>query len=150
MKKVIYVDFDGVLVDTPRLINAEIKIKGNTDKTCQNFSWKYFLKNCHEIENNFTYIKELSKKFEIIILTHVYSTNEQIEKQKFISEKLNDIKVIPVPYYIDKNVIVNPRGNILIDDYHINIDKWNKSGGIGIYFNNEKRIDILINDYLKK
>lgn len=149
MKKIVYVDFDGVLVDTPRLINAEIKIKGNNDEVYKNFPWKYFLQNCHEIENNFTYIKELSKENEVIILTHVYSINEQKEKQKFIFEKLNNIKVISVPYYIDKNVIVCPKGNILIDDYNTNINKWNNSGGIGILFDGEKGIDILLKDYLK-
>lgn len=29
MNKIIYIDLDGVLVDTPKFITKEIKIKGN-------------------------------------------------------------------------------------------------------------------------
>ena len=29
MNKVIYIDFDGILVDTPKFINEELKINGN-------------------------------------------------------------------------------------------------------------------------
>ena len=56
MDKIIYIDFDGVLVDTPRLINEEIRVSGNSDDVCKNFPWKYFLQNCNEIEDNFSYI----------------------------------------------------------------------------------------------
>ena len=47
MNKVIYIDFDGVLVDTPKFISKELKIKGNSEETCKNFPWDYFLKNCN-------------------------------------------------------------------------------------------------------
>ena len=70
-------------------------------------------------------------------------------KQKFISEKLNNIKVIIVPFCIDKNIVVKAKGNVLIDDYSKNIDKWINFGGIGIRFKKEKRIDKLLTDYIK-
>ena len=146
--RIIYIDFDGVLVDTPRLIKEQIKIKGNSCETCQNFPWKIFLEKCNEIENNFSYIKKLSEKFKVIIITHVYSDNEQQEKQRYIRENLKGIECITVPYYIEKSEIVNPKENILIDDYSINIDKWIKSGGIGIHFKEEKRIDKLLKEYI--
>ncbi len=149
MNKVIYIDFDGVLVDTPKFINEELKINGNSEETCKNFHWDYFLKNCNEIENNLTVLKKISQKNKVVILTHVYSDNEKLAKEKFIFEKLNNIKIIAVPYYIDKNIIVNPKDNILIDDYSNNIDKWINSGGIGIQFKNEKRIDKLLIDYIR-
>lgn len=57
--------------------------------------------------------------------------------------------MISVPYYIDKNVIVNPKENILFDDYDKNIDKWNKSVGVGIHLDKEKRIDRLLINHLK-
>ena len=149
MNKVIYIDFDGVLVDTPKFINEELKINGNSKETCKNFPWNYFLKNCNEIENNLTVLKKISQKNKVVILTHVYSDKEKLAKEKFISEKLSNIKIIAVPYYIDKNIIVNPKENILIDDYGNNIDKWINSGGIGIQFKNEKRIDKLLIDYIR-
>lgn len=149
MNKVIYIDFDGVLVDTPKFINEELKINGNSEEICKNLPWDYFLKNCNEIENNLTILKEISKNNKVAILTHVYSNKEKLAKEKFISERLNNIKIIVVPYYIDKNLIVNPKDNILIDDYSENIDKWINSGGIGIQFKNEKRIDKLLIGYIK-
>lgn len=148
MDKVIYIDFDGVLVDTPRLINEEIRVNGNSDDVCKNFPWEYFLQNCNEIENNFSYIMKIAKKYKVKILTHVYSDKEQFEKEKYILNKLHGIEVITVPYFIEKNNIVNPKGNILIDDYENNINKWINSGGIGIYMSDEKRLDKLLNEYL--
>ena len=148
MEKVIYIDFDGVLVDTPKFINKEIEMKGYSEEVCKNFSWDYFLKNCSEIEDNFNTLKIISQKNKVVILTHVYSTHEELAKKKFIFERISDIKIITVPYYIDKNIIVNPKDNILIDDYGKNIDKWINSGGIGIQFKNERRIDRLLIDYI--
>ena len=107
MKRVIYIDFDGVLVDTPKFINKEIKIRGNSEETFRNLSWNYLLQNCNEIENNLTTLKKISKNNKVIILTHVYSINEKLAKKRFISEKLNNIKIITIPYYIDKSAIAD-------------------------------------------
>lgn len=147
MCSIIYVDFDGVLVDTPKFINREITKYGNSDDVFKHFQWKYFLQNCNEICNNLFYIKEIAKKYKVVILTHVYSINEKIEKEKYIFSRLQNIEVISVPYFVEKNNMVNPKGNILIDDYKKNINKWIESGGIGIYLNNEKRIDKLLANY---
>lgn len=149
MSKVIYVDFDGVLVDTPKLIKEEIKNKGSGIEVYKKFPWGKFLRDCCEIENNFSSIMEIAQKFKVIILTRVYSNNEQIEKEKFVFNNLNGIEIITVPYYIEKNDMVNSDGNILIDDYKINIEKWIQSGGIGIYVDSEKNLNKLLNEYLK-
>lgn len=148
MNKVIYIDFDGVLVDTPKFISKELKIKGNSEETCKNFPWDYFLKNCNEIENNLTVLKKISQQNKVVILTHVYSDKEKSAKENFVYRKLKNIQIISVPYYIDKNIIVNPKDNILIDDYSNNIEKWINSSGIGIHLKNEKRIDKLLIDYI--
>ena len=60
----------------------------------------------------------------------------------------SNIKIITIPYYIDKNIVVNAKENILIDDYGKNIDKWINSGGIGIQLKKEKRIDRLLVNYI--
>lgn len=65
MNKVIYIDFDGVLVDTPKFISKELKIKGISEETCKNFPWDYFLKNCNEIENNLTVLKKYPNKIKL-------------------------------------------------------------------------------------
>ena len=65
MNKVIYIDFYGVLVDTLKFINEELKIKENSEETCKNFLWGYFLKNCNEIENNLTILKKNPNKIKL-------------------------------------------------------------------------------------
>lgn len=102
MNKVIYIDFDGVLVDTPNMINNALKNSVNSFETCKNLAWNYFLKNCSEIENNFSCIEEISKKYKVVILTHVYSENELLEKEKFISNLFQNVDFVPVPYNIEK------------------------------------------------
>ena len=144
----IYIDFDGVLVDTPRLIVNELKDNGYSVEACQKFPWNSFLQKCNEIENNISYIQEISRKYEVIIITHVYSDNERLEKEKYIFEKLSGIKLVTVPYNIAKSDVVDAKKNILIDDYKNNIDTWVESGGIGICVTDEKRIDILLAQYL--
>lgn len=48
-----------------------------------------------------------------------------------------------VPNEVFKNEMVNPKGNILIDDKLYNLDKWTEFGGIGYFFNRDnKNIDI--------
>lgn len=37
MNKVIYTDFAGILVDTPKFINEELKINGISEEICKNF-----------------------------------------------------------------------------------------------------------------
>lgn len=138
-----------MLVDTPKFINKEIQIKGNFEETCKAFPWDHFLKNCNEIKNNMKILKRISQKNEVVILTHVYSRQEKEAKKKYICKKLKNIKIITVPYYIDKNEIVNSKENILIDDYSKNVDKWINSGGIGIKFDNEMRIEKLLTNYIE-
>ena len=48
-----------------------------------------------------------------------------------------------VPTKISKSDMVNPKGNILIDDKVYNLDEWNSKGGISVFFNkNNNDIDI--------
>ena len=51
-------------------------------------------------------------------------------------KKKNNIKqpMILVPYYCKKSEVVDPRGNILIDDCLRNLDDWIEQGGLGIFF----------------
>lgn len=82
----IYIDFDGVLVDTPKYIKQEIKRNGNLESTFANIKWDELLSKCSEICENLCYLKEIFKNNDIAILTHVYSQNEKMEKAKFIND----------------------------------------------------------------
>lgn len=148
MNKIIYIDFDGVLVDTPKFINMEIQKSDNVEDALRKLPWKKFFDNCSEINHNIKYIRSISKRVKIIILTHVYSKYEAQEKEKYISEKLKNIEIITVPYFIKKCDVVNAYGNILIDDYSVNISAWNDAGGIGICLKSSQSIDNVLKDYL--
>lgn len=146
MEKIIYVDFDGVLVDTPKYIVKNIMKSKKKSKILKKLPWDQLLNKCSEINNNIDSIKKLSKEFSVVILTHVYSEFEADEKRKYISKYISDVDFIIVPYYINKNDAVNPKNNILIDDYEENIINWNNAGGIGILFNNTQEILKLLNN----
>ena len=48
-----------------------------------------------------------------------------------------------VPTAISKSEIVNPKGNILVDDKVYNLDEWHCKGCISLFFNKDnKDIDI--------
>ena len=49
------------------------------------------------------------QKNKIAILTHVYSDKKKLAKEKIVSEKLSNIKIIVVSYHIDKNIIINSK-----------------------------------------
>lgn len=146
MEKIIYVDFDGVLVNTPKYIKKNINNSKNKSNVLKNLPWDKLLNNCSEINNNIDSLKKIAKEFNVAILTHVYSEFEAEEKRKYINKHISDVDVITVPYYINKNDAVNPKNNILIDDYEKNIINWNNSGGIGILFNNTQEILVLLNN----
>lgn len=87
--KQLYIDFDGVILDTMTKSYEELK-KENIDRKDQdkvmeffrNLDWKKLIEETEEINDSINEIKKIcdSKKFNVYILTHVNSTNEMIEK----------------------------------------------------------------------
>ena len=141
--KQLYIDFDGVILDTMTKSYEELK-KENIDRKDQdkvmeffrNLDWKKLIEETEEINDSINEIKKIcdSKKFNVYILTHVNSTNEMIEKIKYLHKKLPLVTVVSVPKEIPKTEVVNPSAAILIDDYSGNIKEWQKKLGIGIKF----------------
>ena len=144
----IYIDFDGVLVDTPKYIKKIIKSQGNCEETFINIKWNILLKKCNELCNNITYLKKIYKENDITILTHIYSQSEKEEKLKYIKEKIGDIEVLAVPYNIKKNEYVKAENNLLIDDYNHNITLWMSAGGLGLLFKNETKLEDILQKYI--
>ena len=141
--KQLYIDFDGVILDTMTKSYEELK-KENIDRKDQdkvmeffrNLDWKKLIEETEEINDSINEIKKIcdSKKFNVYILTHVNSTNEMIEKIKYLHKKLPLVTVVSVPKEIPKTEVVNPSAAILIDDYSGNIKEWQKKLCIGIKF----------------
>lgn len=141
--KQLYIDFDGVILDTMTKSYDELK-KENIDVKDQekvmeffrNTDWKKLIDETDQINDSINEIKKIcaSKKFNVYILTHVNSTNEMIAKIKYLHKNLPQVTVVSVPKEIPKTEVVNPSAAILIDDYSGNIKEWQKKLGIGIKF----------------
>ena len=135
----LYLDCDGVILDTINMSYKMIKNKGLTNEKdiehfYKNLSWEELIIEAGEINNSIDKIKELSKVYDIEILTHVNSDGEIIAKLNYFKEVLPKVKVITVPKEIRKADAVDPKGNILVDDFLGNLDYWHEKGGISIKF----------------
>lgn len=144
----LYIDFDGVILNTipvfDELIkNADVDLKDEVAKRTffSTLDWFNILENTEEINDAFCAINRLvkSKLFDIYVLTHVNSMSEAHEKAKFIRKRCSNVSVITVPKTIDKNIMVNSKDAILIDDYLPNLVLWQSSGGISIKFSDSNK-----------
>lgn len=162
----IYIDFDGVILDTWAVITKEYykKFEGPSIDQCEikktmlDIGWEKIIKNSREINESINKIKLLSETYDICILSKINSVNEKEEKTKFLLN--NTIKdMCFVPYESSKTQYVDVRNNILIDDDIVNLEEWSKQGGRSIFFNedlnsfdsygNKNDNFIIINDLLK-
>lgn len=141
--KQLYIDFDGVILDTMTKSYKELE-KEHIDKHDQEkvmeffrkLDWKKLIEETDVINDSINEIKKIcaSKKFNVYILTHINSTNEMVEKIKFLHKNLPSVTIVSVPKEIPKTEVVNPSAAILIDDYSGNVKEWQKKLGIGIKF----------------
>ena len=143
MKK-LYLDCDGVILDTITKSYSILNERGIfSDEERRNFyrevDWDVLINVSGEIDNAISKIKILKDYFDIKILTHVNSEKEAISKIKYFSSVLPEIEVIIVPKQIEKANMINPTGNILVDDYSPNLAMWEEKGGISVKFSNSGR-----------
>lgn len=142
----LYIDFDGVILDTLPPIYEELKKLGEkpsqqeVDDLFLNYSWKDLIQDKIIINDSINCIKKLvaSNRFYITILTHVYSLEEAMVKIKYIRKYFKDLTIIPCPKKISKTKMVHTEGSILVDDYSGNLKEWESEGGIGIKFSGKE------------
>ncbi len=138
----IYVDFDGVILDTEDIAFKELR--KNIDKTnltenmvinyLKNLDWQMVLTEASEINDAISILKNADIN-RYTILTKIHSLeNEGVEKIKYLRKRGIQQNIILVPYNVKKSEIVNPNGNILIDDCLKNLDEWKYAGGYPIFF----------------
>ena len=138
----LYIDFDGVILDTEPLLFEEWRRNPNRHllpneekiKYVQRADWEYIINNSSVINDSIYYLKEMDPT-KTAILTKIHSMeNEGVAKIKWRNK--NNIKqpIILVPYPVNKSDMVDARGNILIDDGLKNLDTWKNNGGIPILF----------------
>ena len=160
VNKEIYVDFDGVIVDTQEKINYLFSKFNNTitpewNKYLANINWRRdILPEASEINNSFGILKELYKmKRNIIILSRVFSANEYIDKLDYLHSKGIYCNFIPTFGRRNKSEYVRPNKNkLLIDDSETNVKDWLDHNGRGVFFTNNA-IDLAVSkgfDFDKK
>lgn len=137
--KRLFIDFDGVILDTIPLLYEEAKRQEyelNDSEFYKNFNFKCILKDEYIINDAINAIHRLIKSnlFEVSILTHVNSIREASDKVKYIRTHFKDITVIICPKDISKTKMVHSEGAILVDDYAGNLREWESEGGIPVRF----------------
>lgn len=135
----LYLDCDGVILDTINMSYKMLKEKGiereeEKEEFYRNLSWEELIIEAGEINNATDKIKKLTEIYDVAILTHVISEGEIIAKENYFKAVLPNVKVISVPKVTKKADAVDPKGNILVDDFLPNLDYWHEKGGISIKF----------------
>lgn len=136
----LYIDFDGVILDTltPLLKEKETKNISQEQELefFINYPWEKLLIDENIINNAIEDIREIikSNKFNLAILTHVNSLNEATLKVKYIRKYFKDITIIPCPKEISKTKMIHTKDSILVDDYAGNLREWEKEEGIPVRF----------------
>lgn len=137
-----YIDFDGVIIDSEKKLfedyhKLNIRNQDTKKEHIQKYDWTELLDNSEIINNAIEILKELSLQ-DIAVLTKVFSAdNEGAAKIKSLRKLGIFCEVILVPYNLNKTDVVDPKGNILVDDTVHNLDDWNNKGGIPIFFNKD-------------
>ncbi|MBP3920168.1 MAG: hypothetical protein J6D28_01235 [Bacilli bacterium] len=131
----VYVDFDGVILDTDRVVLADFKRSGQLDRRefVRNYDWSILMDDNLIIKDSLNNIK--NSKLDVSLLSRIGSIDEGFQKVKYLRSRGVLIDIVVVPTGIDKSDMVSSKGNILIDDKLYNLDKWSESGGISIFFN---------------
>ncbi len=139
----IYVDFDGVIMDTETHLFDEYEsmlkdgIVSNDREYMAIFNWEEHLKKSDIIADSIEILKRL--KCDVSILGKVCTEHEKEAKLKLLRSHDFNKPIIFVPYETKKcdSDKVQVDGNILIDDTVHNLEDWEKSNGIPIYFNKD-------------
>ncbi len=163
----LYIDCDGVLLDTIRVLYRDFDIYHKNKPLVSMTDWLKFIdwsKVLHEagalndsVEVVKTFpidkynisikaqhgerkVKYVFKPIDgLAILTTVQSSEEAFQKIKYIRELGIEHEIIIVPAGCDKNEVVPAKGNILVDDHKENLKKWQAAGGIAIQFHQTKK-----------
>lgn len=167
MKLKLYIDFDGVILNTIETIEKMIREQGldyrnfsdpDTEKFLLSLDWEKVIQNSVPLANSIQNIQKLRNcgLYEVAILTHVNSFLEGEHKKKYLSQFFTDLVVIPVFIPTPKYQMVDCYNAILVDDTMKNLTLWKEHGGIPIQFSTNgkrgggisiHRLDMLIEQY---
>lgn len=146
MKLDLYIDFDGVILNTIDITYKHMDAMGISIKDAdfkldyyRNIDWYKLLEESKPIENSLDNIKKLmeSDLYNVSILSHVISPREANAKRQYLAEKLPNLNLITVDITEKKCDVVDCKNAILVDDYMGNLELWDAKGGIAIKFSDK-------------
>lgn len=136
-----YVDFDGVIKDTYQPLFEDYWEKRKNGEYIDDTEhvikkdWIYVLAKSPIINDA---IKILNEVDNSVVCTRVHSLeNEGVAKIRDMRELGLKCDIILVPYQLKKTDVVDPEGNILVDDAIFNLDDWVHDGGFPIFFDKD-------------
>src|SRR5574344_2370874 len=87
--KNLYIDFDGVILNTIEVADELFKINvlNDADEFYTSLDWCKVIKDSMQINDSIPSIKKIieSGKFDVSILTHINSVDEAVEKIKYLT-----------------------------------------------------------------
>ena len=137
----LYIDFDGVILDTITPLYRELDGKDLTPeeitKFYENYDWEKIIKDECIINDAIDNIQKIidTNRFNLSILTHINSLKEAVLKVNYLRKYFEDITIIPCPKEISKTKMIHTKDAILVDDYAGNLREWEKEEGIPVRFN---------------
>lgn len=142
----LYIDFDGVILDTMTDAYKEYEEYKRSDDISsreyfEKLDWNTLLQESDQINNSIDNIKMLmdSGLYNVSVLTHVVCEAEIVAKVKFLGEKIPGLNVITVDKRNNKCDVVNCANAVLVDDYMENLELWAARGGIAIKFSDKNK-----------
>ena len=146
MKIDLYIDFDGVILDTiNNTYDKYEELKKTTSITIAEYykklDWVKLLTESPQINDSILNIKKIldSNLYNVCILTHVVCDDEVYAKKRYLRQVLPNVKVITVDKKFNKCDVVDCRNAVLVDDYMGNLTLWNDKGGIPVKFSDKGR-----------
>lgn len=141
MKIKLYLDFDGVILNTIDLMYDMIKkqnivVSDDITDFFENLDWQSVIDASEPINDSINNIKKIidTNLYDVTVLSHVASDYEANVKRLYLSKHLPDVDFISVYRDKDKCDVVNCKNAVLVDDYMGNLKLWYKKGGIPVKF----------------
>lgn len=139
----IYIDFDGVVLDTITLLEmlfvqygVNVKNQEELISFVSRVDWVELIRRSEEIKGSLSFLRELRDhcRLQGAILTHVTSVGEAMAKRAYLKEMVPGLPVLTVDKRCAKSGIGLVPGVVLVDDYRPNLEDWVVHGGVGVKF----------------
>ncbi len=156
MSDYVFIDFDGVILDSEeRMLERKYSLgfqdHTSIDEFYKYFSyadlhpeeWDYIIRQASSLNDSVEIIKELENlKKKIAILTKIHTLYEmQVKIDDLRNNRKINCPVIFVPPGVKKHNVVIPNGQLLIDDSVKNVKLWVENGGNGLIFDRDISCD---------